>query len=102
MMPMIARPPLLSIIRRMMTTTILPDRTVSSMRIAAEVADAATMEVSILRYNQERVLDVVANANTSHDEKNEAMEEILHSWQKTSDGHVFYWKRAFWIILFGK
>jgi hypothetical protein len=35
-MPMIARPPLMSIIKRMMTTTILPDRTVSSMGIAAE------------------------------------------------------------------
>jgi hypothetical protein len=88
----------------METTAIRPDRTVSSMRITAEVAGAATMGVSILRQNQERGLDVVANpnANTSHDEKNEAMEEILHSWQKTSDGHVFYWKRAFWIILFGK
>jgi hypothetical protein len=78
------------------------------MRIPAEVADAATMGVSILRYNQERVLDVVANVNantnSSHGKKNEAMEQILHSWQTTSDGHVFYWKRqeAFWIKLSGK
>jgi hypothetical protein len=73
------------------------------MRIAAEVAGVATMGVSILQHNQERGLDVVANpnANTSHDEKNEAMEEILHSWQYTSDMYLFYWKRALWIILFG-
>jgi hypothetical protein len=78
-MPMIARSPVLSKIKRMMTTTILPDRTASSMGIAAEVGGAATMEVSILRYNQERGLDVVANSNTNayNDEKNEAVEETL-------------------------
>jgi hypothetical protein len=43
--------------------------------------------------NQERGLDVgcvVANANTSHDEKNEAMEEILHFWQKTRQTTATY------------
>jgi hypothetical protein len=69
------------------------------MRLAAEVAGAATMGVAVLRYNQERGLNVVANtnanANTSRDDKNEAMEEILHYWEKTSDGHVFHLKRAF-------
>jgi hypothetical protein len=27
----------------------------------------------------------------THDEKNDFIEEVSHYWQKTSDGHVFYW-----------